>query len=156
PESLGRRPNADLLAALARLGISVEAREPGGLLPITLRGGPPQGGGVRISGARSSQYLSALLYLAPLLPRGLELDVRDMRGPAPLVRATLRALSAAGIQVEASPDLRRFVVPGGQTYRAGVYEIPGDAPSAAALAAAALVADVPVRLEALDADEEDV
>ena len=51
PDSLGRRPNADLLDALRALGVKVEAREPGGLLPITLRGGPPFGGAVSVSGA---------------------------------------------------------------------------------------------------------
>jgi len=156
PDSLGRRPNADLLAALTALGVAVEAREPGGLLPITLRGGPPRGGAVAISGARSSQYLSALLYLAPLLLGGLEITVTETLRSAPLVRATLRALVAAGTRVEAAPDLRRFIVPGGQAYRAGVYDVPGDAPSAAALAAAALAAGVPVRLETLDPAEDDV
>jgi 3-phosphoshikimate 1-carboxyvinyltransferase len=154
PNSLGHRPNADLLDALASLGIGVEAQGQEGLLPITLRGGQPQGGSVAVSGARSSQYLSALLYLAPLLPRGLEITVSDALRSASLVRATLRALAAAGITVVAAPDLRQVSIPGGQTYRAGVYDVPGDAPSAAALVAAALVADVPVRLSALDAAEE--
>jgi 3-phosphoshikimate 1-carboxyvinyltransferase len=156
PDSLGRRPNADLLDALRALGIAVEAREPGGLLPITLRGGPPRGGSAGISGARSSQYLSALLYLAPLLPEGLRITVTETLRSAPLVRATLRALAAAGIQVEAAPDLRSFVVPGGQTFRSGVYDVPGDAPSAAALAAAASAAGTPLRLDTLDPDEDDV
>ncbi len=77
PDSLGRRPNADLLAALESLGIQVEAQGTAGCLPITLRGGPPRGGAVSISGARSSQYLSALLYLAPQLPEGLTITVPD-------------------------------------------------------------------------------
>src|SRR5690242_199273 len=89
PGSLGRRPNADLLAALAALGLSVEAGEPDGRLPITLAGGPPLGGAVAVSGARSSQYLSALLYLAPLLPRGLDITVTETLRSAPLVRAAL-------------------------------------------------------------------
>jgi 3-phosphoshikimate 1-carboxyvinyltransferase len=153
PDSLGERPNADLLAALGQLGITCEAREPGGRLPITLRGGPPVGGAVTVSGARSSQYLSALLYLAPLTQRGLAISVTEGLRSAPLVRATLRALGAAGIQVEAAPDLRAFHVAGGQTFRAGEYAVPGDGPSAAALAAAALVRGVSLRLTGLDAQE---
>src|SRR5262249_42752305 len=54
PASLGRRPNAELLHALQALGIQVEAGWPEGLLPIALRGGPPRGGALTISGARSS------------------------------------------------------------------------------------------------------
>lgn len=156
PHSLGRRPNGDLLDALHTLGLTVEAGEPGGVLPIVLRGGPPQGGAVGISGARSSQYLSALLYLAPLLPQGLDITVYDGLRSAPLARATLRALSMAGIRYDAAPDLRRIVVPGGQRFVARTYDVPGDGPTAAALAAAALTLGVPLRLERLDAGEDDV
>ena len=154
PDSLGRRPNADLLAALGQLGLDVTAREPDGLLPIALRGGPPRGGAVTVSGARSSQYLSALLYLAPLLPRGLEITVTDDLRSAPLVRATLGALAAAEIAVTAAPDLRHFVVPGDQLFAAREYTVPGDVPSAAALAATALVLRRPLTLTSFDAKSE--
>lgn len=156
PTSLGRRPNADLLAALAQLGITAEARGADGLLPIILRGGPPQGGTVRVSGVHSSQYLSALLYLAPLLPRGLEIAVSDDLRSAPLVRATLRALSAAGIAVDAAADLRAFTVPGGQSFAAREYAVPGDGPTAAALACAAFTLGRPLRLAPLDTAADDV
>ena len=156
PDSLGRRPNADLLTALASLGIHVEAQGEDGHLPITLRGGPPQGGAVTVSGQRSSQYLSALLYLAPMLPLGLDIRVPDELRSRSLVQATLRALDAAGIQVQASPDLSRFQVPGGQTFRAGTYDVPGDGPSAAALLGAALALRRPLRLRRLAADHEEI
>jgi len=111
---------------------------------------------VSIACERSSQYLSALLYLAPLLPRGLDITVPGALRSAPLVRATLRALAAAGITCTAAPDLHRFHTPGGQRYRPGDYAVPGDGPSAAALACAALLLDVPLRLDRLSAAEEDV
>ena len=155
-ESLGQRPNADLLAALRQLGIVAKAREPGGCLPITLRGGPPEGGAVTVSGARSSQYLSALLFLAPLTRRGLRITVTEGLRSAPLVRATLRALTQAGIHVHAAPDLLSFDVPGQQAFRPGVYTVPGDGPSAAALAAAAMVRGSQLRLRGLDATQDDV
>ena len=148
PGSLGRRPNADLLTALESLGIAVESQGPDGLLPITLRGGPPRGGAVSVSGARSSQYASALLYLAPLLPDGLDLTITDDLRSAPLLRATLRTLGKAGITVNASDDLRRITIQGGQMYHAREYVVPGDAPSAAALACAALALDTRLTLQA--------
>jgi 3-phosphoshikimate 1-carboxyvinyltransferase len=150
PDSLGRRPNADLLAALAQLGITAEARGPDGLLPITLRGGPPAGGEATVSGARSSQYLSALLYLAPLLPRGLRISVADGLRSSDIVRATVRVLAEVGIHVEAADDLRAFAVAGGQVYRTLDVTVPGDVPSAAALAVAALVLGQPAQLASLD------
>jgi 3-phosphoshikimate 1-carboxyvinyltransferase len=155
PGSLGRRPNVDLLVALESLGIITESQGPDGLLPITLRGGPPRGGAVGVSGARSSQYASALLYLAPLLPYGLDLTITDDMRSAPLLRATLRALSEAGITYNTSDDLRRIAIQGGQAYQAREYVIPGDAPSAAALACAALALDTRLTLQALDLDAEE-
>ncbi|HEU0026667.1 MAG TPA: 3-phosphoshikimate 1-carboxyvinyltransferase [Ktedonobacterales bacterium] len=154
PESLGRRPNADLLDALRALGLEVEAREPGGLPPITLRGGPPIGGAVSVSGARSSQYLSALLYLGPLLRDGLDITVTDGLRSAPLIRMSLRALAEAGVRVDASADLLRFTIPGGQRFQPREYRTPGDMPSTAALVAAARALDAPLRLAGLaPADE---
>jgi 3-phosphoshikimate 1-carboxyvinyltransferase len=155
PGSLGRRPNADLLAALTSLGITTESQGPDGLLPITLRGGPPRGGAVNVSGARSSQYASALLYLAPLLPDGLDLTITDDLRSASFLRTTLGALGAAGIVVTASEDLRRFVILGGQSYRARECVVPGDAPSAAALACAALALDIRLTLSELDLGAEE-
>jgi 3-phosphoshikimate 1-carboxyvinyltransferase len=156
PESLGKRPNADLLVTLRELGLSVEARDPGGLLPISLRGGPPRGGRVHVSGAQSSQYLSALLYLAPLLPKGLDITVTGGLRSAPLIGATLHALTDAGVDVKANSQLTNFKVAGGQRFRAREHVIPGDAPSAAALVAAAAALGVPLRLERLAWDEADV
>jgi 3-phosphoshikimate 1-carboxyvinyltransferase len=156
PESLGRRPNADLLGALSRLGIQVEAQGDAGYLPISLRGGPPAGGSLTISGARSSQYLSALLYLGPLLPRGLEITVVDELRSRPLVHATLGALAAAGIQIEVAPDLMWFRVPGDQTFQARTYTVPGDGPTAAALLAAALALGRPLCLARVPTGEPDV
>jgi 3-phosphoshikimate 1-carboxyvinyltransferase len=155
PGSLGRRPNADLLVALQSLGMSTESHGSEGLLPITLRGGPPHGGAVSVSGARSSQYASALLYLAPLLPDGLDLTITDDLRSAPLLLATVRVLREAGITVNASDDLRRIMISGGQIYQAREYVVPGDAPSAAALACAALALDTRLTLRGLDLEGEE-
>ena len=53
PQSLGRRPNADLLQALARLGATVESQTAAGLLPVTIKRGHMRGGRVQISGSIS-------------------------------------------------------------------------------------------------------
>lgn len=155
-ESLGRRPNADLLRALEELGIAVEATGPEGLLPITLRGGPPHGGKVSVSGARSSQYLSALLLLAPLLRDGLHIFVEDELRSEPFIRTTLQVMAAAGIQVEAASDLRTFTVAGRQSYKPRASIVPADAPSLAALVAAALAARRPLALRYVSGDDPDM
>lgn len=139
PQSLGKRPNRELLEALTTLGANCEGTGSEGYLPITLRRGNLHGGQVTISGARSSQYLSALLFLAPLLTESLEITVTDMLKSQPLVRATLEVLHDAGIRVQYDAPLRHFVIPAHQQYQARTYTIPGDYPSAAALIAACAV-----------------
>ena len=59
PQSLGKRPNRELLEALNMLGAVCEGTGAEGYLPITIHGGALHGGHVAISGARSSQSLSS-------------------------------------------------------------------------------------------------
>lgn len=151
-ESLGKRPNQDLLDALQQLG--VEARSQEGRLPITLRGGAGRlrGGKVVVSGAKSSQYISSLLFLAPLTGADVEIQVVDDLKSKPLIGQTLEVLAAAGIRVQASDDLMRFFVPGGQSYQAREYTVPGDYPGSAALLAAAAVTESDVTVSRLFPD----
>ncbi|MBZ9713089.1 3-phosphoshikimate 1-carboxyvinyltransferase [Deinococcus multiflagellatus] len=146
PDSLGRRPQGDLLEALARLGARVRSED--GRLPVTISG-PVRGGTVEVSAERSSQYASALMFLAPLLPGGLDLRLTgDIKSHAPL-RQTLDTLAAFGVQASASEDLGRVTIPGGQTYQSGRVTVPGDYPGSAALLAAAATRPGEVRLSNL-------
>ena len=140
PESLGRRPNADLLQALAQLGATVESQTGEGTLPIKIRGRQIHGGKVRISGKKSSQYISALLFLAPLLTEGLEIEIVDELTSASFLDLTILILQEAGITVITEKRYKYYVVPGMQQYQPREYVIPGDYPSAAALLAAVAIA----------------
>ncbi len=139
-ESLGRRPNADLLQALSQLGATVESQSDEGNLPIKIRGGQIHGGKIRISGKKSSQYISALLFLAPLLKEGLEIEIVDELTSASFLDLTIEVLEKAGITVITEDPYRHYVVPGMQQYQPRDYVIPGDYPSAAALLAAVAIA----------------
>lgn len=151
-ESLGKRPQGDLLAALAQLGARSTSRE--GRLPITLFGGSLQGGKVRVSGEISSQFTSGLLFAAPLTGERLEIEVTGEMKSRPPIRQTLQVLREAGITVEASEDLRRFVVPAGQQYQPREYTVPGDYPGSAAIMAAAVSVPSQVTIDRLFVDEQ--
>jgi 3-phosphoshikimate 1-carboxyvinyltransferase len=140
PQSLGRRPNADLLQALAQLGATVESQTGEGTLPIKIRGSQIHGGKIRISGKKSSQYISALLFLAPLLKEGLEIEIVDELTSASFLDLTIQILGEAGISVLTEERYRHYVVAGMQQYQPREYVIPGDYPSAAALLAAVAIA----------------
>ena len=158
PQSLGKRPNRELLAALAALGAQYEGTGAEGYLPITLHGGKLHGGRIRISGARSSQYLSSLLFLAPLIGEKLVIHVVDGLKSQPLIHVTLNVLREAGIVVEHDATMRHFIIAAEQAYQPRRYVVPGDYPSAAALLCACAVATDPaseVRLQRLRPGEED-
>lgn len=135
--SLGKRPQDDLLAALRALGAEVEDNN--GRLPITVRGaGPLLRREVAVSGRVSSQYATALLFVAPLLG-GLTVRITNGLCSRPPLATTLQVMAEGGIATEADWEQLIFRVPGGD-YVPGVYRVPGDYPAAAALlAAAALV-----------------
>ena len=141
PQSLGKRPNRELLEALTSLGVNCEGTGAEGCLPITLHGGKVRGGHVAISGARSSQYLSSLLFLAPFADDTLEITVVEGLKSQPLVRASLEVLQEAGIVIEHDETLSHFFVAAGQQYQPREYVVPGDYPSAAALLAAYAVSN---------------
>ncbi len=149
-ESLGQRPHGDLLAALEQLGVQTQSDE--GRLPVVLRGGHLHGGKVQVSGAKSSQYLSSLLFLAPLIGEPVEIEVIDSLVSQPLIHTTLEVLAQAGIQVEAAADLLHFRVPGGQHYHPAEYTVNGDYPSSAAILAAGAVTNSPIAVDRLFED----
>ncbi len=137
PDSLGKRPHDDLIESLGQLGVEVEHQQ--GRLPITIRGGKPKGGKITVSGSVSSQYLSALLFLTPLLEEDSEITVlHDLKSKV-VVGQTLEVLEQAGIVIEASEDLMHYRVPGRQQYKAQEYTVQGDYPGSAAVLAAAAV-----------------
>lgn len=137
PDSLGKRPHDDLIETLGQLGVEVEHNN--GRLPITIRGGAPKGGKITVSGAVSSQYLSALLFLTPLLEHDSEIEVVNDLKSKVVVGQTLEVLEQAGIVIHASDDYMNFKVPGNQSYQAKTYHVQGDYPGSAAILAAAAV-----------------
>lgn len=152
PESLGRRPQQDLLDALVHLGAKVTSND--GRLPITVERGSLQAGEVTVAADKSSQYLSGLLLMAPLLTGTTEIHVRDVLRSRPAVEQTLDVLRDVGIKVESDEALRRFRITGPQAFQSGEYQVPGDWPSAAALLCAAAVVESRLTLRGLFPDRQ--
>ncbi len=164
-ESLGRRPNRELLAALSELGAETEAANEEGTLPITIHGDRSrlQATEVAVDCSRSSQYLSSILFLTPHLDHPTRVRVAGPTGVArvagnpvlvsrPLIDQTLEVLGRFGADVEASADRFSFEVAGSQTLAAGEQTVNGDWPSAAALLSAVAAAGGMASLEGLSED----
>ncbi|WP_028549397.1 3-phosphoshikimate 1-carboxyvinyltransferase [Paenibacillus sp. UNC451MF] len=148
PDSLGKRPHDDLIDALQQMGVEVEHRE--GKLPITIRGGKPRGGKIKVSGNVSSQFLSSLLFMTPLLDEDSEIEVlHDLKSKV-IVGQTLEVIAQAGIHIEASEDLMHYKIPGRQKYQPQKYVVQGDYPGSAAILAAAAVTNSDVKVLRLE------
>ena len=146
-ERMRRRPINDLVAALGRAG--VEVRTSGGCFPLTVGGGGLEGGVVEVDVTRSSQYLSALLMVAPLAEGPMAIRVRGEMVSGPYVRTTLEVMEAFGCPVgnEAGTFHTR---PTG--YRAAHFEIEADASAAVYPMVAAAVTGGVVGIEGLPTD----
>ena len=132
--SMRNRPNKDLVDALRTLGATLESTNDGHL-PTTVRGTRALRGPVRVPGTISSQYLTSLLTIAPLIEGGLTIEVEGELTSKPYVDLTLDEMAKFGVQVD-NQDYRRLVVQQ-QPYRAGSIDVEGDASAASYFAALA-------------------
>ncbi|HTO70117.1 MAG TPA: 3-phosphoshikimate 1-carboxyvinyltransferase [Myxococcota bacterium] len=140
------RPIQDLADALAALGVQV--RTVAGCPPVTVQGGRLTGGRVAVEASKSSQFLSALLMVAPLAQGEVEITASQITS-RPYVDLTLETMSSFGISVDARGET--FRIPGGQSYRARAYLVEPDASAATYFFAAAAVTGGRVRVEGISA-----
>jgi 3-phosphoshikimate 1-carboxyvinyltransferase len=136
--SLGRRGNHELIDTLRQFGAVAAGRGEEACPPLAVgRGAGLRGGRVTVSGRRSSQFLSGLLFLAPLIGSDVEIEVVDGLSSVPMAMTSVTALARAGVEVEVSADHLLYRIAGGQRYRAAEFAVASDASSVAGLLAAA-------------------
>jgi 3-phosphoshikimate 1-carboxyvinyltransferase len=146
------RPIDDLTRALGALGARVDVLGEAGCPPVRTRGGGLRGGEATVDARRSSQYVSALLMVAPYASRDVQLSLEDgICVSRPYVELTLGVMEAFGARAGWTADggLR---VEAGRRYRPSRYAIEPDASSAAYGFAAAAIAGGTVVVEGLPAD----
>jgi 3-phosphoshikimate 1-carboxyvinyltransferase len=147
-----QRPIGDLVDSLRDLGAVVEYQGSGGCPPVIIDADGLEGGSAEIDASRSSQFLSALLQVAPRARRDVELELRAGIVSRPYVDMTLAVMKAFGVEAESDETGRCFRVRGGQNYRARRYRIEPDASSAHYFLAAAALTGGSVRIEGLGRD----
>ncbi|HEY5689887.1 MAG TPA: 3-phosphoshikimate 1-carboxyvinyltransferase [Cyclobacteriaceae bacterium] len=93
------RPIGILVEALKRIGAEIKYLEKEGFPPLELCGFKEQQAGVvRLSGNVSSQYISALMMVAPVLPDGLVIQMDGKVGSWPYIEMTAALMSQFGAQ----------------------------------------------------------
>lgn len=124
-ERMKNRPIGVLVDALRALGATVEYVEKDGFPPLCITGNPQMGGGkVTLSGSISSQYISALLMIGPVLANGLEMCLIDNIVSRPYIDMTLAVMQVYGAKV-GWKDAQTIVVKPG-FYRACPYLVESD------------------------------
>jgi 3-phosphoshikimate 1-carboxyvinyltransferase len=103
------RPIGILVDALRTLGAQIEYTENEGYPPLQIKGPLVQKTNkISIQGNMSSQYISALLLIAPSLPQGLTLQIEGELTSKPYVEMTLAMLAQAGIKHEWTDQIIRI------------------------------------------------
>lgn len=99
-ERMKQRPIQVLVEVLRELGANVEYIEKEGYPPLRVEGTLMQGGEIEIEGNVSSQYISALLMIAPMMQEGLTLRLRGEIISKPYIEMTLRMMKDFGVSSE--------------------------------------------------------
>lgn len=120
------RPIGMLVDALRTLGASIEYENKEGYPPLHIQGFHYSGvDHLSIRGDVSSQYISALLMIAPLLPKGLTITLNGEIGSRPYIEMTLHQMATFGITYTANWPAKTIHVTH-QDYHPQPYSIESD------------------------------
>lgn len=97
-ERMKNRPVKILVDALNSIGARIEYMEKEGYPPLRIFGSALQGGEISLPGGVSSQYISALLMIAPLMEKGLTLHLEGKIISRPYIRLTLQLMEQYGVK----------------------------------------------------------
>ena len=91
------RPIKKLVEALQNLGAEIEYVEKEGFPPLIIKGTNLKGGKITIDGTISSQFISALLLIAPILKNGLNVKIEGKIVSKPYIEMTLNLMQEFGV-----------------------------------------------------------
>ncbi len=99
-ERMKNRPIRILVEALNKLGANIEYLEKTGFPPLKISGKKLQGGNIILDGSVSSQFISALMMIAPSMQEGLTLNLTGEIISKPYIRMTIRMMRDFGIHTD--------------------------------------------------------
>ncbi|MCZ2127845.1 MAG: 3-phosphoshikimate 1-carboxyvinyltransferase [Anaerolineales bacterium] len=139
-----QRPIGDLVAALTQLGADVRAQ--GGCPPLEIFADGLRGGKARVAGDVSSQFLSALLMVAPYAKNKIEIELTTELNSKPYADMTIEIMKEFGVEVERN-DYSRFAIGASQYLPIANYPIESDASAASYFFAAPAICGGSVAVE---------
>jgi 3-phosphoshikimate 1-carboxyvinyltransferase len=133
------RPIGHLVDALREAGAKISYQENEGYPPLLIEADGLSGGDVKIDGAISSQFLTALLLAAPMAKEDMTITIIGELVSKPYIDITLHIMKEFGIDV-VNDNYKMFSIKGRQTYKAvETFMVEGDASSASYFLAAAAI-----------------
>jgi 3-phosphoshikimate 1-carboxyvinyltransferase len=124
-ERLQQRPIKDLVDVLKKLGANITYKNNEGFPPLQIKGKQLQGGEVEISGKVSSQFITALLLVAPYFTDGLVLTIKDELVSRPYIDMTISLMEEFGASVVWSKN-KIIVTPIPYTYNNKEFLVESD------------------------------
>ncbi|TND07522.1 MAG: 3-phosphoshikimate 1-carboxyvinyltransferase [Bacteroidetes bacterium] len=96
-ERMKKRPISILVDALRGIGAKIDYIEEEGFPPLKIEGAALRGGEIELEGNVSSQFISALLMIAPLLHNGLVMRFKGEITSRPYINMTIRIMEKLGV-----------------------------------------------------------
>lgn len=113
-QRMQERPIGALVTALQAAGADISYVEKKGYPPLHIRGKQLEGGTLALPSNISSQYVSALLMIAPTMRHGLQLELVGKVASAPYIRMTMQVMKAFGVESKWENNL--ISIESGQRY----------------------------------------
>jgi len=98
-ERMKNRPIKLLVDALTNLGARIVYVEKEGFPPLRIFGSALMGGEISLNGGVSSQYISALMMIAPYMQNGLKIKLEGNVISVPYIRMTMSMMKEYGVEV---------------------------------------------------------
>jgi 3-phosphoshikimate 1-carboxyvinyltransferase len=104
-KKLLQRPMGELIEALKQIGAQISTNDNTGNGPLFITGKTLQGGSIAIDASTSSQFITALMLVAPYFKEGLTIDLKGKVVSLTYIKMTLGLMRAFGAAVHFNDNL---------------------------------------------------
>ncbi len=123
-ERMKQRPVSELVQTLKQLGAQLQHTETENKLPIEIYGMQLNGSSITVDASQSSQFVSALMLIAPLLNDELKIKFKNEIVSVPYIEMTAKVMQHFGVNVKVNSQ--EIIIPQHQTYKPQILTIEPD------------------------------
>lgn len=147
---MSERPIKDLVNSLSTVGAQISYLDNDGYPPLHIKGKQLEGGEIYVDGSISSQFLTGVLMMAPLMKNKVDIYVKDRLVSKPYIDITIKLMKLFNVEV-VNNNYESFHIESGQSYQSpkDAVLVEGDASSASYFMAAAAVGKGKVRINGI-------